>query len=107
MHSAREIFEECCMAVASSFANNGFRYRASQHTAIKATGDLKFEIHFQSSLRNYLMPNEGSNSLKRVASKLLPLGDLATFGKVSLIVHASVHSKKLRAFRKSRPSSWT
>ena len=107
MDKAREIFNQCCTEIAASLADTGFQYRPSKHSAIKASGDLKFEIHFQSSFRNFLVTGGDADRLKRVASKLTSFGDLATFGNVTLIEHASVRSKILKNFRKSLPNSWT
>lgn len=107
MESAREIFDKCCIEIAASLANTGFQYRPSKHSAIRASGDLKFEIHFQSSFRNYLVPDAGADTPKRGISKLMPFGDFATYGNVTLIEHASVHSKILKNFRKSLRNSWT
>ncbi len=107
MESAREIFNNCCAEIATPLAESGFQYYPSKHTARRTCGDLKFEIHFQSSSRNYLAPNDGASILKRVASKLMPLGDLVTFGSVTLIEHASVRSKMMKAFRKTLHNGWT
>jgi hypothetical protein len=107
MEAAREIFNQCCAEIAASLADADFQYRTSKHSAIRMSGDLTFEIHFQSSFRNYLVPNEGGDGLKRVISKLIPLGDLATFGSVTLIEHATVYSKMIKKFRESLPSIWT
>ena len=107
MEKAREIFNRCCIEIAASLADTGFQYRPSKHSAIRASGDLKFEIHFQSSFRNYLVTDGDADSLKRVASKLTSFGDFATFGNMTLIEHALVRSKMLKNFRKSLPNSWT
>jgi hypothetical protein len=107
MEKAREIFNRCCIEIAASLADTGFQYRPSKHSAIRASGDLKFEIHFQSSFRNYLVTDGDADRLKRVVSKLTSFGDFATFGNVTLIEHALVRSKMLKNFRKSLPNSWT
>jgi hypothetical protein len=107
MEKAREIFNKCCIEIAASLADTGFQYRPSKHSAIRASGDLKFEIHFQSSFRNYLVTDGDADRLKRVVSKLTSFGDFATFGNVTLIEHASVRSNMLKNFRKSLPNSWT
>jgi hypothetical protein len=101
MESAREIFNKCCIEIAAPLAETGFQYRPSKHSAIRASGDLKFEIRFQSSFRNYLVPDGGANKLKQAVSKLMPFGDFTTFGNVTLIEHASVYSKMVKNFRKS------
>jgi hypothetical protein len=106
MESAREVFDKCCIEIAASLEQTGFQYRPSKHSAIRASGDLKFEIHFQSSRRNFLVPDGGVDDLKRRLSKLMPFGDFATFGNVTLITHAEIRSEILRNFRKSLPSSW-
>jgi hypothetical protein len=107
MESAREIFNQCCAEIAAPLAETGFQYHPGKHSAIRASGDLKFDIHFQSSFRNYLVPDGGTNSLKRAVSKLMPYGDFANFGNVTLIEHASVSSKMMKKFRKSVHNGWT
>jgi hypothetical protein len=107
MESAREIFDKCCIEIAASIADMGFQYRPNKHLATKASADLKFEIHFQSSFRNYLVPDQRMDNLKQAVSKLIPFGDFFTFGKVALIEHASVFSKRLKEFRTSLPNNWT
>jgi hypothetical protein len=106
MESAREIFDQACAEIAAQLAPFGFQYRRSQHSAVRATGDLKFVIHFQSSPRNYLLASTQGSGLSRVLSKLPGLGDLATFGNVTLIEHASVSSKALRSFRRTVHGAW-
>jgi hypothetical protein len=107
MKSAREIFNDCCNEIAKSLAEDGFQYRPSKHSAIRADGDLTVEIHFQSSFRNYVLPDANVSKLKQRIAKLVPFGDLATYGSVTLIEHASVRSKALKNFRKSLTKAWT
>lgn len=107
MESAREIYNKCCIEIVASLAEIDFQYRPSKHSAVKASGDLKFKIHFQSSFLNYLVPDGCADRLKRITSELTPFGDFATFGNVTLVEHASVHSKMLKNFRKSLPDCWT
>lgn len=106
MESAREIFNKCCIEIAEPLTQIGYRYQPSKHSVIKVSGDLKFEIHFQSSFRNFLVPDGSESGLRRAMSKLMPFGDFVTFGSVALIEHASVHSKMMKNFRKSVPNCW-
>jgi hypothetical protein len=106
METAREVFDSCCTKIAADFTDSGFRYHPTRHSAVKTNGDLKFEIHFQSSTRNYLVRDGGVNKLRSIAAKLMPFGDLSAFGNVTLIEHASVFSKRMKDFRRSVPHAW-
>lgn len=102
MGSPREIFDSACTEIAASLAHTGLEYRPSKHTLLKTDGDLKLKIRFQSSSSNYTLA-DGSETLK----KLVPSGDdLAAFGSVTLIEHASVRSKEIKGFRRSLVNAW-
>jgi hypothetical protein len=106
MESPREIFDHCCLEIAAHLAARGFQYRPSQHSAVRVSGDLKLEIHFQSSSRNYRVTETRGSGLRRALSTLPVFGDLATFGNVTLIEHAQVFSKALKSFRRAVPGAW-
>jgi hypothetical protein len=106
MDSAREIFDQCCVEIAAHLTAFGFQYHPSQHSAVRAIGDLKFKIHFQSSSRNYLVADTRGSGFNRALSKLPVFGDLATFGNITLVEHANVSSKSLRSFRCAVPGAW-
>ncbi len=106
MESAREIFDQCCVEIASYLEAFGFQYRPSKHSAVRANGDLKFEIHFQSSSRNYLLADTYGSAFDRALSKFPLFGDLAAFGNITLIEHANVSSKALKIFRRAVPGAW-
>ena len=93
MCEARNIYNAACAQIASALAHDGFKYRPTRHSLVRRDDDLTHEITFQSSFRNFTVPNH-------VGLQRLPLvGDTAAFGSVTLIAHASVHSKRFRQWR--------
>lgn len=104
----REIYLGACGLIAEAFVADGFSYQPNQQRLIKREGDLTLDIHFQSSPRNFLVNRSNERSIaKRVISSIVPLGELQTYGSVTLITHAVGHSKTLQRWRSTQPHiSW-
>jgi hypothetical protein len=104
----REIYLGACGQIAEAFVADGFSYQPNQQRLIKREGDLALDIHFQSSPRTFLVNRSNERSTaKRVISSIVPLGELQTYGSVTLITHAVGHSKTLQRWRSRQPHiSW-
>jgi hypothetical protein len=99
MGEARNIYNAACAQIASALAQDGFKYRPTKHSLVRRDDDLTHEITFQSSFRNFTVPNH-------VGLQRLPLiGDTAGSGSVTLIAHALVHSKSFRQWRAAQKQS--
>jgi hypothetical protein len=59
MGEARNIYNAACAQIAAALAQEGFEYRPSKHTLVCRDDDLTREIAFQSSFRNFALPEQG------------------------------------------------
>jgi len=100
MGQAREIFVAVCSEIATALAHHGFEYRQSKQTLVKRDGDLTLEIHFQSSHSNYLVADE-VRATAAVSGSVPSSSHLTSWGSVTLIVHVSVRSRAIKAWRRS------
>jgi hypothetical protein len=98
---ARNIYNTACSQIAASLKQDGFEYRASRHTAVRTDGDLTSEITFQSSFRNFTLP-EQAGVLHKAISMLPLVGETVAFGSVTLIAHCAIHSKSFQRWRASQ-----
>lgn len=101
MESAREVYDDCCRAIAKRLEAFGFEYRPGKHTAIHAEVDLTFEIRFQSSYLNRLIPEQQPGVSNELSAETVAATDYLAFGMVGLIEHASVRSRVLKRWRRS------
>ena len=99
---ARNIYNAACAQIAAALAQDGFDYRPSEHTLMRRDGDFTREISFQSSFRNFTLPEQGTGVLQKAASLLPLIGETATFGSVTLIAHSGVRSKAFKLWRASQ-----
>jgi len=101
MGEARDIYTAACTQIAAALVQDGFRYRTSKQALVSQDGDLTREITFQSSFRNFVVPETGGSGFLQRAVSWLPGTDLVTFGNVSLIAHAAIRSKAIKLWRAS------
>ena len=102
MGEARNIYNAACAQIAAALAQDGFEYRPSKHSLLRRDGDLTREITFQSSFRNFTIPDQGDGGLQRAASWLPLVGETVAFGSITLIAHAAVRSKTFKLWRASQ-----
>jgi len=102
MGEARKIYNTACAQIAADLAQEGFEYRPSKHTLVRNDGDLTREITFQSSFRNFTLPEQATGVLHRTISLLPLVGEIAAFGSVTLIAHTGIHSKTFKLWRASQ-----
>ena len=107
----RDVYLAACAEIAQTLVPAGFRYLRSKSRIVRREADLRYEILFSSSSRNYIVPLEQRDSL---AEGLLSYGDrhqikLTTEvvqdlvqGSVVLSLRASVHSTELEQWRRSQ-----
>lgn len=105
----REIYLAACGQIAKAFVEDGFNYQPRQQRLVKRESGLTFDIRFQSSPRNYLVnKNDQPSIANRLTSSSLPSSELYTFGSVTLVTHAGVHSKALEQWQSKEPYiSWS
>lgn len=99
MGEARNIYNAACAQIAAALAHDGFDYRPSKHVLVRGDGDLTREITFQSSFRNFTLPEQGAGCVQKAVSLLPLVGETAAFGSVTLIAHTGVHSKAFKLWR--------
>jgi len=100
----RDIYLGACGQIAEAFVGDGFSYQPNQQCLVKREGDLTFDIHFQSSRRNFLVNKNNQKSVaKRLISSFSPSAELYTFGNVALITYAVVRSKALKQWQSKQP----
>ena len=102
MGEARNIYNAACAQIAAALAREGFEYRPSKHTLVRREGDLTREITFQSSFRNFTLPEQGADVLHEAVSLLPLVGETLAFGSVTLIAHCAIHSKSFQLWRASQ-----
>lgn len=74
MGEARNVYNAACAQIAAALAQEGFEYRPSKHALARRDDDLTREITFQSSFRNFTLPEQGAGVLQQAIS-LLPLAN--------------------------------
>ena len=87
MGEARNIYNAACAQIAAALAQDGFEYPPSKHALVGGDGDLTREITFQSSFRNFTLPEKGAGFVQKAVSLLPLVGETAAFGGVTLIAH--------------------
>jgi hypothetical protein len=102
MGEARNIYNAACAQVAAALTQEGFEYRPSKHTLARRDDDLTREITFQSSFRNFTLPEPGAGVLQQAVSLLPLVGETMAFGSVTLIAHTAVRSKSFKLWRASQ-----
>jgi len=99
MGEARNIYNAACAQIAAALAQDGLEYRHSKHVLARGDGDLTREITFQSSFRNFTLPEQGAGFVQKAVSLLPLIGETTAFGSVTLIAHTGVHSKAFKLWR--------
>ena len=70
MGEARIIYNAACAQIAAALAQDGFEYRPSKRALVRGDGDLTREITFQSSFRNFTLPEKGAGFVQKAISLL-------------------------------------
>ena len=96
MGETRNIYNAACAQIAAALAQEGFEYRPSKHALARRDDDLTREITFQSSFRNFTLPEQGAGVLQQAVSLLPFVGETMAFGSVTLIAHTAVRSKSFK-----------
>ena len=125
MGEALGIYSNACLQVAEVLRQYGFVWHTAQFKLVKKAGDLQLEFRFQSSHRNVVFnqpdapPELGSGARaptlathpsspdrQDYAALFLPLetclAEIAEFGSVTLIAHASVVSRGFKAWKRTK-----
>jgi hypothetical protein len=108
----RDILSAACAEIAESFGPAGFRYLRSKRKIVRREGDLRFEIVFATSRRNYAVrpdAHEATTEALREYSRKHNLTiteesvEQMLQGSVRLSLRAHVYSARLQTWRSSQP----